>query len=183
MPTDRPDPELFIQYAKQEARIESIRAFARESNRIEGIDDQEADALHSTALRVFLDRDDLKVIDVRDFVATIAPQARLRDRLGLNVAIRAAGKVVYRPPQSGAHITGRLEELLEQVTRAELQPAEAHAAYEALHPFTDGNGRSGRAVWAWHKERIGQEPFSLPFLHRWYYESLDLTRRQAGAPG
>ena len=49
-------------------------------------------------------------------------------------------------------------------------------AYEMLHPFMDGNGRSGRALWAWMMLRLGQDPFALLFLHRFYYQTLENSR-------
>lgn len=45
-----------------------------------------------------------------------------------------------------------------------------------LHPFMDGNGRTGRAVWAWAMQRDGQDPFALSFLHRFYYQTLEYSR-------
>lgn len=42
-----------------------------------------------------------------------------------------------------------------------------HHSYETLHPFTDGNGRSGRMLWLWMMQEA-----PLGFLHTWYYQSL-----------
>jgi Fic family protein len=55
-------------------------------------------------------------------------------------------------------------------------PYQQHHQYESLHPFTDGNGRSGRTIWAWHMMRVGRDPFALPFLHRFYYQALEAGR-------
>jgi hypothetical protein len=52
-------------------------------------------------------------------------------------------------------------------------PWEIHVRYERLHPFMDGNGRSGRAIWAWMRRREGRDPFALGFLHAAYYEALE----------
>ena len=52
-----------------------------------------------------------------------------------------------------------------------LGACETHVRYELLHPFLDGNGRSGRALWLW---LMGQAP--LGFLHTFYYQTLSAAR-------
>jgi Fic family protein len=63
----------------------------------------------------------------------------------------AAGQIVYTPPEGEA----RLRELLTNWERfihdnPEIDPlvrmAVAHYQFEAIHPFTDGNGRTGRIL-------------------------------------
>ena len=45
--------------------------------------------------------------------------------------------------------------------------------YETLHPFMDGNGRSGRILWAWQMIEHNIAPgLSLGFLHAYYYQTL-----------
>ena len=63
-------------------------------------------------------------------------------------------------------------------------PYDVHCEYEDLHPFMDGNGRTGRALLAWMmiRRKGWESTFALPFLHRWYYQSLDRLRDSAWAP-
>lgn len=55
----------------------------------------------------------------------------------------------YVPP-SPRHIPTLLEDLAEYCNRTDLSPivqaAIAHAQFESIHPFIDGNGRTGRAL-------------------------------------
>jgi Fic family protein len=56
---------------------------------------------------------------------------------------------VYVPPPPGM-VADRMADLIEFANRDDLatlaQAAIAHAQFESIHPFTDGNGRIGRAV-------------------------------------
>ena len=63
---------------------------------------------------------------------------------------------------------GKLWKLLEQINAGMLDAWTAHCEYEALHPFTDGNGRSGRAIWLWLMHDA-----SLGFLHRFITKRLE----------
>jgi len=55
----------------------------------------------------------------------------------------------YVPPPP-EHVTGLLEDLCDFVNRDDLpgtvQAGVAHAQFETIHPFADGNGRTGRAL-------------------------------------
>lgn len=62
-----------------------------------------------------------------------------------------AGQIIYTPPRNQAVIKSRLENLINFVNDDEqykidflLKMAIAHFQFEAIHPFRDGNGRTGR---------------------------------------
>ena len=132
----------------------------------------------------FLALDKITIDDLKAFVSEIEPDARLRDKPGMNVRVGS-----HRPPQGGTHIQVGLEQLLRNVKKVqtytmrpvgtgekdttEINAYTTHTQYENFHPFTDGNGRSGRALWLW---MMGDDGLSLPFLHRWYYQSLEFGR-------
>lgn len=146
-----------------------IRAFIAESNRIEGIH-REPLAAEVNATRHFLDLPELTVGDVIYIVGIYQPNAVIRDRPTLNVRV---GNHVA--PKGGREIVGELRDLLAKVSALSIDVWAAHVAYETLHPFTDGNGRSGRAIWLWQMEQIvgGTQ---IGFLHSWYYQTLSRAR-------
>lgn len=147
--------------------------FIDESNRIEGIRRPVRDAeiqAHETLLSAAF----LSVPKLEHFVDVVAG-VKLRNRKGMDVRVGS-----HYPPPGGEHIHAQLKALLDSLKPGSSflpSPYELHQQYESLHPFMDGNDRSGRAVWAWHRQEIGRDPFSLGFLHSWYYESLNATRK------
>jgi Fic family protein len=77
--------------------------------------------------------------------------AGIRNTPGTKLANGATGEVVYTPPEGETIIRDKLKNL-EDFIHAEddLDPliklALIHYQFEAIHPFTDGNGRTGRII-------------------------------------
>jgi len=75
----------------------------------------------------------------------------IRQVPGTALAHHSSGKIVYTPPEGQALLRDKLANL-EQFLHGddEIDPiirmAAAHYQFEAIHPFTDGNGRTGRIL-------------------------------------
>jgi hypothetical protein len=151
--------------------MSALLSFITESNAIEGIYDSPSDE-EIAAYIDFRSVERPALEDVMRLVEVVQPGARLRDRPGLNVSVGE-----HEPPPGGAGIPLALDMLLADDT---LTPAALHHRYLFLHPFTDGNGRSARALWL---HRRGWDYGRGSFLQEWYYASLmtlDLDHTRAG---
>jgi hypothetical protein len=140
--------------------------FIVESNKIEGINRAPTTEEFHEFVR-FMDLPSITIEELQAFVKVYQPDAQLRDKVGLNV--RVANHIA---PRGGEQIPKMLQQILDN--EQGLDAYTIHCDYEYLHPFTDGNGRSGRALWAWMMKHDGLE---LGFLHRFYYQSLDKWRQ------
>ena len=135
--------------------------FIIESNAIEGIY-HEPTREEIEEFQRFMALKEITIDEILGYLAVHQPDAQLRDKEGMNVRVGS-----YYPPRGGDNITLGLGSLLDEINNKELTPYKAHVRYEQLHPFTDGNGRSGRMIWAWMQRDI-----SLGFLHMFYYQTL-----------
>ncbi|MBU0732904.1 MAG: Fic family protein, partial [Proteobacteria bacterium] len=80
-----------------------------------------------------------------------ANRAGIRNTPGTKVANAATGEVVFTPPEGDDIIRDKLKNLEDYIhADDEVDPliklALIHYQFEAIHPFTDGNGRTGRIL-------------------------------------
>lgn len=150
-----------------------MRMFVEESNLIEGIVDTIDEEVWASV--AFVDLDAVTIRDLENLVSAYQPGKRLRKSIGQNVWV--GGK---QCPLGGPDIPIRLQTLLDHVNSDEIELWDAHVRYEMLHPFEDGNGRSGRMLWLWMwYERNRAVPPS--FLHMFYYQTLRRASREDGS--
>ena len=124
-----------------------------------------------------------------------ATEMNVRRVPGTRIVNSATGEVIYTPPEGES----RLRDLLANWERflhdeSQLDPlvrlAAGHYQFEAIHPFTDGNGRTGRVLNSLFL--IEEKLLSLPVLYLsryiilrktdYYRLLLDVTRSRAWEP-
>ena len=127
-----------------------------------------------------------RIRDVRMTVRRVPGTALVND---------ATGEVIYTPPE----VEGRIRDLLANWERflheaTEIDPlvrmAAGHCQFEAIHPFTDGNGRTGRVLNSLFLVDQGLLPLPILYLSRYliahrtdYYRLLNgVTRDRAWEP-
>lgn len=142
------------------------------SNLIENIDDPEADAQSCEAWAYLLQQKELtpdiicklqKMITLSQ--ADLMPNERgyYRDMAKVNVYMSGSVPPLY-------HMVKPLMDnwLLDY---KELPPLAAHIRFEKIHPFVDGNGRTGRMLMWWQERQAGLEPTLIKYEERdKYYE-------------
>ncbi len=119
-------------------------------------------------------------------------EMRIRQVPGIMIANETSGAIVYTPPQGEQTLRTLLanwERFLHE--QPDLDPlvrlAVGHYQFEAIHPFTDGNGRTGRVLNSLYLVETGLLTLPILYLSRYivahrsdYYRLLlDVTRTQA----
>lgn len=165
--------------AKDSSEIENIvtttdRLFQFADRPNEMMDAATREALsYRTALRNGFDslkRRPLSTATAIDICSTIkSADMDVRKTPGTKLQNQATGEVIYTPPEGADHIRDLLanwERFLHDDSQ-ELDPlirmAVGHYQFEAIHPFGDGNGRTGRVLNSLYL--IDQGLLTLPILY------------------
>lgn len=122
-------------------------------------------------------------------------EMRIRRVPGTTLANARTGQVVYTPPSGEAHLRSLLANWENFIHgEAEIDPlvrmAVMHYQFEAIHPFTDGNGRTGRVLNSLFLIESGLLTLPILYLSRYiirnredYYRLLiGVTRDEAWEP-
>ena len=154
---------MMVKFTDQEKM--NVALFVKESNEIEGIFNVTEDEIVSTIH--FINNKNPTIDDLIALVKVYQPDAELRNKKGLDVCVGN-----YIAPAGGPIIETALKALLSELQMR--HPFDFHNCYEDLHPFTNGNGRTGRALWA-NQIHTLTDIYPIGFLHLWYYQSLEKT--------
>jgi Fic family protein len=149
---------------------DQIEEFLRESNAIEGVYDDDSLVQALEAWKFLIEQKKLTVgVILKTHKILMLNQNLLPSDKGYfrNVMVYIGGK----PALNALHIRERMEHLVDNIEDAitngrketelwkEYICQDHHVQYEKIHPFIDGNGRTGRMFMNWERLQLG-----LPLL-------------------
>lgn len=144
--------------------IGSIKKYIHESNLVEGFDDPVADATsfeawtflrsalqptHKGLTNAIICEVQKRITSFQEEPDVLLWAGTYRDRGRISVTID--GKMMTAPTLVPAAMDNWLASL------PTMTPKEAHVAFERIHPFIDGNGRTGRMLMWIMEDKLGQK--------------------------
>ena len=100
------------------------------------------------------------------------------------IPVRIMG--AYHEPPQPYLVAPQMEQLVAEFAKTKLHPIKAaalfHLKFEGIHPFIDGNGRTGRLILNFMLMQNGYPPINVKFADRKrYYEAFDSYYRDGDA--
>jgi len=192
---------LSIQEAKDSSEIENIITTHDELFSAEGIEERGISpaakevrdyvAALRTGHEAVRESGLIRLQTVLDVQAELeGARAGLRRLPGTVLRNETTGETIYEPPQSAAEVEDLMDNLIQFIHgEDELDPllrmAVAHHQFESIHPFYDGNGRTGRILNLLILIREGLLDLPVLYLSRYitthkpdYYRLLQVVREE-----
>ncbi len=193
---------IVLQEAKLSSEIENIVTTNDELYRAFGHDPERTDPATKEVLRYQealwhgydrLEQGGLLTTRLFTEIASIIKEhdTGVRKMPGTRVANRRTGEPIYAPPE-GEELLRRLLDNLSEYLYSEdgtdplIKMAVAHYQFEAIHPFPDGNGRTGRVINILYLVAQGLLDVPVLYLSRFiiqnkgaYYEGLRRVTEEA----
>ena len=110
-------------------------------------------------------------------IHTLVLMDRPEDRgIYRRIPVRIMG--AYHTPPEPTVVPEMMENLIDEFAKKKLHPIENaalfHLKFEGIHPFVDGNGRTGRLIMNLFLMQNGYPPINVKFTDRKrYYEAFD----------
>ncbi len=135
----------------------------------------------------------IRLNDILHIQAIIEPnKSGIRKIPGTVIANATTKEVIYTPPQHPDEIKALLSNLVNYINDAQssaldplIKMAIIHHQFESIHPFYDGNGRTGRIINILHLVKNGLLDLPILYLSRYivrtkseYYHLLQTVRDQ-----
>lgn len=153
---------IILQEAKASSEVENIitthdalfRAFTAKTGQIDSAT-KEVLRYREALWEGFSSLKDRPLLTTNLFIRIVqnirANRAGIRSTPGTKILNAATGEVVFMPPEGETLIREKLKNLEEYIHAEDgvdplIKLALIHYQFEAIHPFTDGNGRTGRIV-------------------------------------
>lgn len=141
----------------------------RESNLIENIDSTTEDLISVAAWEFLAVHTRLNLEVVLNLHRLITVKQLAQDAGKLRMVDVRVGPYLKMPWEM---VSGMLGLWLRTMREwSQLDPVHMHVQFEHIHPFVDGNGRTGRMLMWWHQMKRGEKPVLLTLEKRdLYYE-------------
>ena len=154
---------LILQEAKDSSEIENIVTthdelyLANISNRQLSKEVKEVKDYKEALLFGYEEVKNRKILTINDIVhiqnILVSNDAGIRKQSGTVLKNETTGETIYTPPQSYDEVMSLLQNLIEYINDDSLEDYDylvkmgiIHFQFESIHPFYDGNGRSGRIL-------------------------------------
>lgn len=178
---------IFLQEAKDSSEIENIVTTNDELYQALSSDRKTTNPNTKEVLRYvdalwagFRTMRNTKVLTTRvfiDIVNTIRQNNEgARKNPGVKIINKKSGEIIYTPPEGEDVILNKLKNLEQYInTEDDIDPlikmAVIHYQFEAIHPFSDGNGRTGRIINILYLVLIGLLDHPLLFLSKYIIDN------------
>lgn len=155
----------------------------RQSNLIEGINSPNEDEQSWKAWEYIISKDKLTNVNIRAMHRLIVKnqadletnqKGQYRDASKTNVLDVSVGS--DKPPD-WSFVKQMMDDWIWISEKMEFGPWGMHVRFERIHPFVDGNGRSGRMLMWWQEVKRGMSPTLIAAEKRQlYYKALSGAR-------
>ena len=140
----------------------------RESNLIESVTDEWEIQQSLEAWDYLIARKSMRLMPILKTHYLIGINLMPKSWLGeLRSVYVEVGQRTCPSPESVPYILDMWIEKMQNLEK--IDPKTAHIDFEHIHPFRDGNGRTGRMLMWWHEIQLGLEPTIIKYDDRYEY--------------